>query len=210
MKKIDILSCNLYSHPVFESFDRTSYHSSRSCSPGPYDPYCQLRGWTTREVHFHIQYRVRGKWMVGPYKKAIQREVARDSPVGDAIRNEFNLTSPNISLVLSPVYHSLILPAVVTCLETHRPRFPSQRLQNYRAVLYELSMSRRLLSRSSWPFQDIIPVPALSAMACIKSRGVQLMIGTMPFSSSLLTISISGILNGLNDISMIISTIGET
>jgi len=60
-------------------------------------------------MHCDIQYRIRGEGMVGPYKKAIQRKVACYSPVGDTIRNKSDLTSPNISFVLSPIYHSLIL-----------------------------------------------------------------------------------------------------
>lgn len=107
MKKIDILLCNLDSHPILESFDWTPYHPSRRCSPSPYDPYCQLGGYPTREMHRNILYRVRGKGKISPYKKALQREVARYSPIGDPIRNKFNLTSPNVSFVLSPVYQSL-------------------------------------------------------------------------------------------------------
>ena len=65
-------------------------------------------------MHYYIQYRARRKGIVGPYKKAVQREIARYSPVSDPLRNKFDLTSPNISFMLSPIYHPLTLPRIHT------------------------------------------------------------------------------------------------
>jgi len=107
-------------------------------------------------MHYYIQYRVRGKGIVGPYKKAVQREVARYSPVGDSVRNKFDLTSPNISFVLPPIYHFLILFFSLT-FSKGKVHSLSGDSGITRHFLYELSTRQTLLVKKFLTFSGVNP-----------------------------------------------------